>query len=376
MKTDFAKGSVFQKTYKDKKTGELRKTNTWYLKYYVAGAKKPFEMSSGTGNYDDAVSLLRQKMAAASKKAYVYSEDPDKVTVNQLLDMVVEDYRDARRNTTDDTEKRIDKHLRPFFGARLAHDVGTKLLKEYRRRRERSEDAVATINKELTWLRRGFKLGMRHEPRLVDHVPYFFIPDPDNVREGIVPHEKYRAVRDFLPRYARVSFVISYHTGARKGEIAKIRREMIDWSTGRIELRKKTTKNGTARYLPIYGDMAAEIEMALAEADPNCPFLIQHQGERVFDFEKSWKTACQGAGLSEALYHDLRRTALTNMIEAGFSEKEAMTVSGHKTRNVFDRYHIVSSRRLKELSQKMESHLSEMEATVQVDGASHHQQIN
>jgi hypothetical protein len=43
------------------------------------------------------------------------------------------------------------------------------------------------------------------------------------------------------------------------------------------------------------------------------------------------------------------------MIEAGYSEKEAMEISGHKTRAVFDRYHIVSSKRMKELSRKMET---------------------
>jgi integrase len=163
--------------------------------------------------------------------------------------------------------------------------------------------------------------------------------------------------------------VISYHTGARKGEIRKIRREMIDWNTSRIELQKKTTKNKTARYLPIYGDMGPEIDMALSAADPACPFLIQHEGKQVFDFEKSWKTACKAAGIPEALYHDLRRTALTNMIEAGFSEKEAMTVSGHKTRDVFDRYHIVSSRRMRELGQKMAAHLSTLDNSVQDNGA-------
>jgi integrase len=94
-------------------------------------------------------------------------------------------------------------------------------------------------------------------------------------------HEKYREVRNSLPHYARLSFLISYHTGARKGEIRKIRREMIDWNTLRIELRKKTTKNKTARYLPIYGDMAPEIEMALSAADPGCPFLIQNEGKQV-----------------------------------------------------------------------------------------------
>jgi hypothetical protein len=40
------------------------------------------------------------------------------------------------------------------------------------------------------------------------------------------------------------------------------------------------------------------------------------------------------------------------MIEAGFSEKEAMEISGHKTRAVFDRYHIVSERRLNQLGER------------------------
>jgi integrase len=58
----------------------------------------------------------------------------------------------------------------------------------------------------------------------------------DNSRTGIVTHEQYRAIRDFLPPYARIALVISYHTGARKGEIQKIRLDKIDFKAGRIEL--------------------------------------------------------------------------------------------------------------------------------------------
>jgi hypothetical protein len=63
------------------------------------------------------------------------------------------------------------------------------------------------------------------------------------------------------------------------------------------------------------------------------------------------------ARIDTALFRDLRRTTLTNVIEAGCSEKEAMEISGHKTRNVFDRYHIVSERRIKQLGNRMEVHL-------------------
>lgn len=363
-------GSVFQKKYKNRR-GEECKAKCWTVKYYVNG--KPIEFSTKTEDYEEALTILRERMAKAARIRQ-HSLDPSFVKIDQLLDLLIEDYEFKRRGSLVDTKARVEKNLRPFFGAKKVVDTTTSLLKKYISSRRGAE--AATINKEMALLRRAFRLGFQHDPPLAEKVPHFPMLEVDNARQGIITDNQYRALYNALMDrpYARVALVIAYHTGARKGEIRKIRLESVDLKNKRIELTRKTTKNKTARYLPIYGDMRAEIEMAMSTArQEKSPFLIQKDGKPVFDFEKAWKTACKTANVPQALFHDLRRTAITNMIEAGYSEKDAMEMSGHKTRHIFERYHIVRPQRQQELAQKLENHLNQKRGA---DNGADNQRVN
>jgi integrase len=59
--------------------------------------------------------------------------------------------------------------------------------------------------------------------------------------------------------------------------------------------------------------------------------------KQITRFDKAWKAATIAAGCPGRIPHDLRRTAVRDMVRRGVPERVAMKLTGHKTRSVFER---------------------------------------
>jgi integrase len=107
-----------------------------------------------------------------------------------------------------------------------------------------------------------------------------------------------------------------------------------------------------------------------SDAALDCPHIFHHGGKRIGDFRKAWHTACvvglgrfieeeDGKKKYEGLIvHDLRRSCVRNLVRAGVGDKTAMQLTGHRTRNIFDRYNIVNDEDLTEAQQRQQAYLA------------------
>jgi len=284
----------------------------------------------------------------------------ERVTVSELLDDLLTDY-ELNGKTLWWAKLNVENHLRPFFKYQRAVRVGTQQLQEYviQKRAEKLSDS--TINRHLALLRRSFKLGMKREPPKVLRVPTFQkLDESAGVRRGFFEHGNFQKLRAELPDDIRPVAIFAYFTGCRKGEILGLQWRQVDLDQGMVRLNRGETKNKEPRTIPLPSEVLKSLRALKTERDANwpwSPWVFSRHGTQIKGIYGAWRSASKRAGVDGSLLHDMRRTGVRNLIRAGVPDKVAMQISGHKTRDVFDRYDITVEADLRDAAALLDKHM-------------------
>jgi integrase len=144
-----------------------------------------------------------------------------------------------------------------------------------------------------------------------------------------VDHRAFVSLRTHLAEYLQDPIAFLYLSGWRLGEMKTLEWRDVNLAGEVVHLRLEISKNKDGRLLPLSGELLEIMHRAQSKRRPDCPFVFHRDGEPIGDFRKAWSTACRAAGLRPILVHDLRRTAVRNMVRVGIADRVAMTLSGH-----------------------------------------------
>jgi len=342
-----------------------KRGKVYWIQYYRNG--KPYRESTKSKKEADAKRLLKKREGEISegKLPGIYF---DRVKFDELAEGFLRDYRINQRKSLDRAERSVG-HLKRYFEGYRVPDITSPKIEGYIESRLEEGAANATINRELSALKRMLNIGARQTPPKVDRVPYIPMLQENNTRKGFFEHAEFVALRDELPDYLKGFVTFAYKTGWRMSEITGLTWSQVDRDNGIVRLEVGETKNDDGRTVYL-DDELQEVFNRQWELRKTSRKLIPYVfpgnngNEQIKDFRFSWNKACEDANISKRLFHDFRRTAVRNMVRSGIPEGVAMKISGHKTRSVFDRYNIVNDADLKLAAQKQEHYLQTQKDTI------------
>jgi integrase len=313
-------------------------TSNLYIRYYTANGRQVQEAvgSDDRKAAEDLLTLRRGESMQGMRPA----QDIKKVRFEDVRDSYVAEH------PLDPSNKTKIGYLNEFFaGTRIVDLTPDTIRKFIAEKREKDLLSDPTIRRILVMFRSMLNQARKEGKIRHTDVPHFPMPADSKPRKGFIQPDQFAKLHDALPENLRPLIKFCYYTGCRIGAAKKITWDMVSKDCTEIELSGDITKNGEPLTLPLVGPLA-EIATMLKK-------MFRDQSKPVFShyaLRTGWCSTCHSLGLgvydeesrkySGLTIHDLRRSAARNLIRAGVDRGTAMSITGHLTEHVFERYNI------------------------------------
>jgi len=360
--------STYRNRYKDKKTGKMKTSAQWSYTFMFDGQRiresaktkkstvarqaedkhrRELETAAATGRPLGSARDMRQKrtqrvtVALGNYRAKYAAHDHEPAgveIVNQRADVLAKYF--ASDLVVDLTDERMDGYI----AKRKADGVGNR-----------------TINMERDVLARATGMTWGETPRLKEN---------SDIGTAISPEEEQRILEVAARSDSKMIHPvlrIALGTGMRRDEIRLLKWNQIDFENREITVGKAKTEKGSGRMIPfemlhaVLTTYASWYASKFGVIQPDW-FVFPFSNRRapidptrpLGSFKSAWTSVRTKAGVN-CRFHDLRHTLCTKLAEAGVPESTMLSIMGHMSKKMLEKYSHIRKQAKRDAIQSIEA---------------------
>ena len=313
----------------------------------------------------DAEDWARAKEDEMVRGSFITRDKSENTSVRSAFDRYVKEVVPTKKESSRRREIGRAKFLSERLGQYSLATLNSEIISDFRDKRLSEGKSNNTVRLELALLSHLYSVSIKEWGIGLTVNPVLNVrkPSPGKGRERRLKKDEeerlLRAARQQSNPFVGWIIRLALHTAMRKGEIVSLVMDSVDMNKKTIFIRD--TKNSLVRTVPMSGSAFETMKEVMAyhdrpdDADLVFPGKPGKNGEKPkpYIINKAWVRTLKIAEMDDFRFHDLRHEATSRLVEAGFSDQQVASITGHSSMQMLKRYTHLRSEDLVTMMEKM-----------------------
>ena len=307
----------------------------WYIDFTFKGQR--IRESIGPSRKGAEKVIVKKKAEIAENKYLDVRKDPDPIKFHDFAKEYLQWAKANKKPTTYSRDVSIMRTLDAEFGSRGLHEITVWQIEKFKAARKEDHN-IASVNREIAILRHFFNKAVEWGKLKENPAKKVKLFKGVTNRVRYLMPEEVQVLLSNCEGMAKEITTVAIHTGMRRGEILKLRKENVDFGSGTVCVMD--TKNHERRDIPMNNTVKA-ILATLTEGKQGSEYVFSDREGRGVSrkiLETHFPEALKKSGITNFRFHDCRHTFASNLVMAGKDLNTVRELLGHKSLAMTLRY--------------------------------------